>query len=224
MKTVAFDTSTKFLSIACFDGDEVKASFHEDIGMGHSERLIPEIKKIIKKLDWDIKEVGLVCVGLGPGSFTGIRIAVSAAKGLAAVLTCKLTGVPTMDVIADNASSLDGLVAPFMDARKDKVYTCIYRSSEGKLNKISDYMLVDADEFLKEIKEPILLIGDGAEKYRKLLDAYDLARYDISMDWYPKATDVGRRGIGMREFIPPEDLEPLYLHPKECNITQSKKI
>ncbi|MGB3111451.1 MAG: tRNA (adenosine(37)-N6)-threonylcarbamoyltransferase complex dimerization subunit type 1 TsaB, partial [Candidatus Omnitrophota bacterium] len=96
MKTLAFDTSTKYLTIACLEGEEVKAEFHKDVGIGHSEILVPTFKGLLEKLDWKITGIDLVCVGIGPGSFTGLRIAVATVKGLAAVIKNKLVGVPSM--------------------------------------------------------------------------------------------------------------------------------
>lgn len=220
MKILAFDTSTKFLSIACLKGNEVKASFHKDVGMNHSELLMPEIGKLIKSIEWEIGEIELVCIGLGPGSFTGLRIAAGAAKGLAAVLNCKIAGVPTMDAIVSNVTEKDGLVSPFLDARKDKVYACIYRVSKGSITRLSDYLLVEAQSFLGGLKEEVLFFGDGINKYKGKLDLCRLARYDETIDWYPKGIDVGRKGFETGKFIKAEDLKPLYLHPKECNVTK----
>lgn len=220
MKTLAFDTSTKILTIACLEDEKVKTVFHKDVGLSHSELLVPEIRRLTQDIGWDIKDIGLVCVGLGPGSFTGLRIAVSAVKGLAAVLKCKITGVPTMDAMAVNAIGENGLIAPFLDARKDKIYVCVYRITNGCVARVSDYLLEDAEYFLEGLKEKVLFFGDGVEKYKDKLDICPLARYDISMDWYPRAEHIGQIGLKMGTFIEAEDLEPLYLHPKECNVTK----
>ncbi|MFH1837563.1 MAG: tRNA (adenosine(37)-N6)-threonylcarbamoyltransferase complex dimerization subunit type 1 TsaB [Candidatus Omnitrophota bacterium] len=220
MKTLAFDTSTKFLSIACFEGAEIKASFHKDVGISHSELLIPEVKNLINSLGWNINEIGLICVGLGPGSFTGLRIGVSAVKGLALVMGCKITGVPTMDAMVKNITGKNGLVAPFMDARKGKVYTCVYKISNGKVQKLTDYSLVEAKEFLGTLKEEVMFFGDGLHKYKDELDSCVLARYNEKIDWYPKGVDIGLLGIDRKIFTAAEDLEPLYLHPKECNVVK----
>ena len=121
MKILAFDTSTKFLSVACLEGEELKAEFHEDVGIGHSEMLVPTFKDLLRKLDWKIIDVGLVCVGLGPGSFTGLRIAAATVKGLAAVIETKLVGVPSMDAMVLNFPTGEKNVATLLDARKGKV-------------------------------------------------------------------------------------------------------
>ena len=111
MKVLAFDTSTKYLSVACLEDEEVKSSYHEDAGIRHSEILTSTIKDMLDEANWKASDIELVCVGLGPGSFTGLRIGIATVKGLSAVLGNKVIGVPTMDdwkVTKDRAT----LVAP----------------------------------------------------------------------------------------------------------------
>ena len=126
MKTLAFDTSTKFLTIAGLDDDHVLSSFHEDVGIRHSEILVPTIDDVLLKAGWRLKDVDLIAVGIGPGSFTGLRIAVATVKGFLTVINAKVVGVPAMDAIAMNAPQDKKMIAPFLDARKEKVYSCMY--------------------------------------------------------------------------------------------------
>ncbi|MGB2661088.1 MAG: tRNA (adenosine(37)-N6)-threonylcarbamoyltransferase complex dimerization subunit type 1 TsaB [Candidatus Omnitrophota bacterium] len=224
MKILAFDTSTKFLTIAFLEDEAVKAEFHEPAGIRHSEILMPTIRDMLKGLGWKIGDIELVCVGLGPGSFTGIRIAVATVKGLAAVLQNKVIGVPSMDAIVMNFPPGGRLVAPFLDARKEKVYTCIYDRGGGKLERTTDYLLTTVDGLLGGLEEEVFFYGDGTEKYEEKLKEHPLARYDKGVDWYPRAADIGRIGF-KRSFHAtddPETLEPLYLHAKECNVTGVK--
>ena len=222
MKTLAFDTSTKYLTIACLEDEKIVSSFHEDVGVQHSELLIPTIKDLLGKLTWPLEKIDLICVGLGPGSFTGLRIAVATVKGLALVAKNKVIGVPTMDAIAMNAPEEKKLVAPFLDAHKGKVYSCIYERSEGGLTRLTDYMLTAADELLGSLKEEVYFFGGGITKYKDILETCPQAQYNKDMDWYPKAADIGRLGLKKsREGTDdPETIDPLYLHSKECNITK----
>jgi len=228
MKILAFDTSTKFLSIAFLEDDNVTAMFHEDAGMRHSMVLVPTIKKMLAELAWPLKEIELVCVGLGPGSFTGLRIAMATVKGMAAVLRNKVVGIPTMDAIAMNVlpEVPTKRVAPFIDARKGKVYTCAYDRSNGETERVTDYLLVTVDDLLSTLDEEVFFFGDAITKYKEKLDSCSLAHYAEDMDWYPRADIIGR--IGFRRFPDethdPESIEPLYLHSKECNITGPGRV
>src|SRR3989338_5391569 len=102
MKILAFDTSTKYLSVAGLENEKVLFEFHKPVCISHSEILIPTIKQVVEKLGWAIKDIELIAVGVGPGSFTGLRIGIAAVKGIFAVRAVKVVGVPSMDAIAAN--------------------------------------------------------------------------------------------------------------------------
>lgn len=221
MKTLAFDTSTKFLSVALLEDDNVKDAYHEDVGIRHSEILVPTIGGMLEKLSWKLGDIDLVCVGLGPGSFTGLRIAVATVKAFAAVLENKVIGVPTMDAMALNFQE-EGKLAPLLDAHKGMVYACIYERVGEKVEKNTDYLLVTIDDLLGGLREKVTFFGDGVGKYRDKLEAHPRAEIAENVDWYPKAADLGRIGLERARFgtDDPVSLEPLYLHAKECNITK----
>ena len=227
MKILAFDTSTKFLSIALLEDTEVVDALHEEAGVKHSEIFIPAIKEMLKKVSWSIEDIELVCVGLGPGSFTGLRIAMGTVKGLAIVLSNKVVGVPTMDAIALSPAAKDkgSRIAPLLDAHKEKVYTCIYDRSGEEVKKTTEYLLTGIDDFLGTLEKEVFFFGDGVAKYKEKLDASPLASYALSADWYPRAADIGK--LGFKKFLKgpddPETIDPLYLHSKECNITKRKQ-
>lgn len=225
MKILAFDTSTKFLTIACLEDDTVVSRYHEDVGIKHSKVLISMIGNVIEEAGWRLEELDLICVGIGPGSFTGLRIAVATVKGIALTLGVKVLGVPTMDAMVYNISKATGKFAPFMDARKGKVYSCIYDMAEEEPKRLTEYLLVSESELLGKLTEEVTFFGDGIEKYREELEAHPLAKYTQEVDWYPKAKDIGKIGFMRKgEAILAEEIEPMYLHAKECNITQKKKI
>jgi tRNA threonylcarbamoyladenosine biosynthesis protein TsaB len=222
MKILAFDTSTNFLTIACLEDGKVRAEFHKDAGIRHSEILVPTIKDMLDNLSWKIQDIELVCVGLGPGSFTGLRIAIATAKGFAAVLKNKVIGVPTMDAMAMNFPPEEKRVAPLLDARKEKVYSCIYDRKVESLARVTDYMLITIDELLDSLTEEVVFYGNGTVKYEEKLKQHPFARYNKETDWYPRAANIGRIGLKMStgKTTEAESLEPLYLHAKECNIVQ----
>lgn len=221
MKTLAFDTSTKFLSIALLEDEDVRAEYHRDEGIRHSEVLVPTIKDMLARLGWDARDVGLVSVGLGPGSFTGLRIAVATVKGLAAALDSKVIGVPSMDAIIMNYRGGAPLAAPLLDAHKGKIYSCVYAlGAPGGPERRTVHMLATVEELLAGLREKVVFFGDGAAKYRDTLESHSLAVYDESVDWYPRAADIGRIGLERSRSgtDDPAAIDPLYLHSKECNI------
>lgn len=225
MKILAFDTSTNFLSIACLQDEDIKSRFHEDSGLRHSEILVPTIGRILEGLKWDIRDIDLMVVGLGPGSFTGLRIGIATLKAIVASCGTKIAGVPTMDAIALNSPEDKMNVAPFLDAHKGKVYTCLYERREGKLVRGTDYSLVRAEEFLGKLNKKTFFFGNGIEKYRKELDSCDFAEYIDNIEWHPKAEDIARLAFGKipEGYMDAGSIEPLYLHSRDCAITKKKE-
>jgi len=222
MKILAFDTSTKFLSIALLEDDAVVKEYHEEAGIKHSEILIPTIKDLLESVNWKAEDIELISVGLGPGSFTGLRIGVATVKALSAALGCKVKGVPTMDAEAENAEDAEGKVALLLDAHKGKVYSAIYEKSSGHFKRVSDYMLIAIEDLLASLTEDVLFFGDGVDKYKEELNACKLAKYTEEIDWYPRGAVIGRLGFERSKegFDDPSTIDPLYLHEKECNITK----
>lgn len=221
MKILAFDTSTRYMSIACLKGGELVSEFHEDVGIRHSEILVPTIKRMLDALEWKPSDLELLCVGLGPGSFTGLRIAVATIKGAMLTLDAKAVGVPSMDAMAFNAPREKKIVSPLLDAHKGKVYSCIYDLSGGLPKRKTEYLLISPEDLVGGLKEDVFFFGNGVTKYKKSLDSSKFAHYDEGLDWYPRAARIGLLGLERSKSgaDDPESIEPMYLHAKECDIS-----
>ncbi|MBF0215563.1 MAG: tRNA (adenosine(37)-N6)-threonylcarbamoyltransferase complex dimerization subunit type 1 TsaB [Candidatus Omnitrophica bacterium] len=225
MKTLAFDASTKYLTVAVFDGAKCVSEYHEDMGIRHSEVLVPVFKELLEGLKWKIKDIDLVAAGLGPGSFTGIRIALSTAKALCSVLGAKLIGVPTMDAIIYNLTGkYKGQAAVALDARKGKIYSRIYNIDDKGPRPISGHLLLTVEEFSSSAREDTLSIGDAVNVYHGTLKRDTRISQDLYDDWFPRGRNIGMIASQMAEngTDDPKTLEPLYLHAKECNINRGK--
>lgn len=147
MKVLAFDCSTEILSVALqFDERQYFGSVRR-AGLNHSECLLPEIAGLLKKSDVTPAELDLIVCTKGPGSFTGLRIGISTAKGLAAGNNCPMVGVYTCDLLSAMHIGFDGLVVPIIDARKNRVYTAIYDGS----NRISEYLDISPLNLFKKL-------------------------------------------------------------------------
>ena len=146
MNLLAIDTSSDYLSLAVMRGGKLAGSIHRKCAMMHSSILVPSIDKVLKKARLKIADIDCFAVSVGPGSFTGLRIGVTTVKGLAYALKKKIVAVPTLDAIAANAGDFRGIVCPVLNARKNKVYACIYRSDGKSIKKISRYLLLPLDE------------------------------------------------------------------------------
>ena len=226
MKILSIDTSTDYLSIAITDGAKVLARYHRPSHRNHSRLLITVIAKLIKKSGLiqsrgmnsdpgsELLSIDGFCVSIGPGSFTGLRIGVVTVKGLAYALNKPVVTVPTLDVIARNAKGFKGIVVPVIDAKKSKVYACLYRSDGVTFKKISKYLLISAESLLKMtgIYDKVLFLGDGVRL---------VGREETIKNWHPRAdvaSGLAAESFKKKKFVSPEKLEPMYIYSMECDI------
>lgn len=231
MKILAIDTSTKFLSVAVVNGDRVIASYHRKAEMRHSARLIPTIDSVLKKAKLRPSDINGLAVSIGPGSFTGLRIGVTAVKTLAFALKKPVAAIPTLDVIAENARRHACLICPVLDAKKRKVYAALYKSDGNMPRKISGYLLVHPDELVDKINsmpaKKILFLGDGVDVYKEKFEKLGARAEFYGDGWQPRASVVARfavEKIRKKAFSDIFDLAPFYLYTKECDINPNFAI
>ncbi|MDD5680108.1 MAG: tRNA (adenosine(37)-N6)-threonylcarbamoyltransferase complex dimerization subunit type 1 TsaB [Candidatus Omnitrophica bacterium] len=232
MIVLGVDTSTEFLSVALIDEKKTLVKYDTVGKLNHSKLLIPTIKKSLAKARKKAKDIGLFAVGMGPGSFTGLRVGLTAVRALAIALNKPIIGVPTMDAIAYNGYqhlkkkkelSKNIRICTIIDAKKNQVYACIYRISGDKIIRKSKYLLEPAEDLIKKLNGEILFLGDGAALYKeKLLGNVGIkAEFIEDKRWFPRANIIAE--IGLERFRKgksdnPYDLEPMYLYARDCNV------
>lgn len=213
MIILAIDTSTDYLSLAIMRDGKIAGRFHRKCAMRHSSALVPMMDRLLKKARLRINDIDGFVLSIGPGSFTGLRIGAVTVKGLAYALKKSVVTVPTLDIIARNVKNFNGIICPVLDARKNKVYACLYKSYGKSIKRISKYLLLPASELLKKISkyDRVVLLGD--------MDDFNTFR---NKPWHPKAEEaalIGTKSFRRMKFVKPEDIEPLYLYSRECDIT-----
>lgn len=172
MKILAIDTSGTNCSVSIIDDNTVLADFTINNGTTHSQNLVPMIEQVEKFSNVQLSEIDAFACGVGPGSFTGLRIGIATIKGFALSLNKPILSVPSLLALAYNVSNHDGLICSIIDARNDNVYAGIYRNDNGSLILLDDYIsdnievLINA---LKEYDDNIIFVGDGADTYKQLL-------------------------------------------------------
>jgi len=220
MKILGLDTSTKILSLGVYDNGSVY-EYDVEYARKHSSQAIVSVQKVIQALGWELSDLDYLACGLGPGSFTGVRIGVALVKGLAFALNKPIVGVSTLDILALNADK-DGVIAPIIDAKRSLVYCSIYRRKNGKIKKIAPYMLVPIEEFLNKVSRNAFLLGDGCGLYKDeiLKKAKNLTAMDKDY-WYPKSGNVIRAAleqVKLKKITDTFKIKPIYLYSKECQI------
>ena len=231
MTILAIDTSTDYLSLAVMRGEKVIARFHRKSRMRHSSLLLPMIDRLLKKAQIKLNAIDYFCISIGPGSFTGLRIGVATIKGFSYALGKPIVAVPTLDAIAMNARASSGIICPILDARKSKVYACLYRSDGKNIKRISKYLLLPVKELLEKTAryDKIFFLGDAVDLIERSFPRPSLDHWrgqdricDSKFDWHPRADIVAKLGVGYckaKQFVTAERLEPLYLYSRECDVT-----
>ena len=170
MKILGVDTSTPIGSVALIDSDNVVAEHTLDIVRAHSSRLMPAIDSVLKWGDITVNDLDGCAVGIGPGSFTGIRIGVATIKSICYAVDKPIIGVSTLEAIAYNLRWSNSIICPLLDARRSETYGAIF---EGNTNwkRLSDDLCLPINAFLDRIKEDtspdctINFVGDGLATY-----------------------------------------------------------
>ena len=165
MKILAFETSAKAASVALMENGKLLGESYQNTGLTHSQTLMVMAEDLLKACSLTAKDVEAVAVAAGPGSFTGVRIGVAAAKGFAWGGELPCYGVSTLEAMARNLGVYQGYVVPAMDARRSQVYTAIFRAEKGELTRVEEDMAISLAELREKIKNfegPVFLVGDGA--------------------------------------------------------------
>ena len=164
MLILAFETSAKAGSVALLQDGKLLAESYQNTGMTHSQTLLSMAEEMLKNSGLTPKDVQAVAVAAGPGSFTGVRIGVAAAKGFAWGGELPCYGVSTLEAMALNLGVYDGYVVCAMDARRNQIYNAIFRAEQGTLHRLCPDRAISLEELAAEIKifeKPIFLVGDG---------------------------------------------------------------
>ena len=165
MLILAFETSAKAASVALLDGEKLLAESYQNTGMTHSQTLMVMAEDMLKQCGKTADNVDAVAVAEGPGSFTGVRIGVAAAKGFAWGLSIPCYGVSTLEAMAESLGIYDGYICPAMDARRSQVYNALFEVNRGKITRIREdraISLQDLEEDVKNLEKNIFLVGDGS--------------------------------------------------------------
>ena len=165
MKILALETSAKSVSAAVVENGAVLASSYQNTGLTHSRTLMPLVDGMLRAADLKLEQMELIAVAQGPGSFTGLRIGVSAAKGLAWAKELPCCGVSTLLAMAQNLRHMDGTIVCAMDARRNQVYNAVFRAENGQLTRLTEDRAVSLAELAEELKNAEgakFVVGDGA--------------------------------------------------------------
>lgn len=173
MKILALDSSGLVASVAIVEDEILLAEYTVNYKKTHSQTLLPMLNEIARMIELDLQTIDAIAVAGGPGSFTGLRIGSATAKGLGLALDKPLVSVPTVDALAYNLYGSSAYICPIMDARRNQVYTGIYRfEGDTFVTELSQVPLgvEELAEKLNALDQTVILLGDGVPVYREMLE------------------------------------------------------
>ena len=201
MKVLAFDTSSKALSLAILEDKQILAETTINIKKNHSITLMPAIDFLMASLDWTPKDLDRIAVAQGPGSYTGLRIAVATAKTLAHTLKIELVGVSSLQALVPEQA--EGLVIPVMDARRNNVYAGFYQSGQA-VRPEAHLPLAEVLEIAGAADQPVTFVGETTAFVEQIEAALPQAAIQPTL---PEAATIGRLGLDLpaqsiHDFVP----------------------
>jgi len=220
---LAIDTATRVGSVALVARDQVVVSRYFDIGLQHTQRLFVEVEEICRAAGVEVAALEAVAVTMGPGSFTGLRIGLAAAKGLCMVNNKKLVGVSTLAVLAARIPYAIMPVCALLDARKQQVYAGLYDTSQGLPVLSAKPVAIEPATLLEEhAGKDILYTGDGVEAYAELIDAAQGAHRAPLHCARPHASALGVlawKKLERGEVVDLKTAEPEYLRAPDAKVS-----
>ena len=226
MRILALDTSTPRGSVALLDGPDLAGELRITSQETHSARLLRSVDFLLGTLGWKLSDLNLIAAGIGPGSFTGIRIGLATALGLAQSLRLPFSGVSGLDALALQVSFLESTVGVVLDAQRSQLYYAEYRCQGGKIHQVQHPALLYPADLERNLRRRHLyLVGDAALGFfESLKNSRAGWPRMIAADLY-LACGIGRLALARRrswrsgEFL---TAEPLYIRPPDAVKPTSK--
>jgi tRNA threonylcarbamoyladenosine biosynthesis protein TsaB len=231
LKILGIDTSTKFCNLSLIEDKDILIEYTiNGLKKKHSSILVPAIKDLLKTIDLKMEEIDGIAVSTGPGSFTGLRIGLSVAKGLCYARSLPLLGIPTLDAMAFSLREIPYLICPVLESKKDEIYDVVFRGGDS-LHRVMDYKCEDIKSLLARLsllKEKIIFLGDGIKKYQDNIKekiGKDALFIDSQLN-LPVASNIAFLGLNKLKKEEENDvskLSPFYLRKSEAEIIWEKK-
>ena len=231
MKILALETSAKAVSAAVVEDGKLLASSYQDSGLTHSRTLMPMVQHLLQNSDLTLDQMDGIAVAQGPGSFTGIRIGVSTAKGLALAADKPVLGVSTLEAMAWNISHLDGLILCAMDARRNQVYNALFQADGGELHRECPDRAISLEELAEELAgdpREKTVVGDGAVLCAEFLRAHQIpcriAPPHLVMQNAASVGFAAQRAAQAGAWSTSQDLLPVYLRLSQAERERNERL
>ncbi len=224
MTILGIETATMTGGVALLDEKRLISEYTLNVRTTHTARLMPALDQILKDSSVDKGEIDGVAISMGPGSFTGLRIGLATAKGLALGLDIPLLGVPTLDALARNMPFARYQICPVLDAKKKEVYASLFRYENDLLVRLAPYQVIPPADLMNQIHEKTIFVGDAVDVYRGFISEKlgDHALFAPDSQRLPRAAIVAGMGlVKLRagEYLDVMSAEPIYIRPSDAEIS-----
>ena len=223
--TLGIDTATSVGSLALARDGEVLGSETIVEDAEHSAALGPALDRLLGRCGTTLREVRGLGVGLGPGSYTGLRVGIAFAKGLEFGLGVPLVGVPSFEAMVYACRDFDGTIGALVDARMGGIYAGLYRVHGSAVKVVREPWVVDTGKFALEVEGPLLFVGPDAAVMHKLGKGFEDATF------YQKNPDAGYTALQAATLLAERKtterfatIEPYYLRPSFAELSQQRKL
>lgn len=231
MKILAIDCSAKAVSVALSQDNKLIAEVFLNIKLTHSETLMPMVSQVLDNAKLTLNDIDAFAVTAGPGSFTGVRIGISAIKGMAfgdQKPVYPFSTLMAMPLVLNKG--FNGVVCGLMDARRNQFYNALFKMENGEIIRLTEDRLITADDLIKELKEfncPILLMGDGAELFYALSgedSAFTLAPESVRLQRASGIAVAAASGKNSPDAVTPNELQTVYLRKSQAEREREEKL
>ena len=230
MRILALDSSGLVATVAIVEDEQTVAEYTVNYKKTHSQTLLPMLDEIVKMTEFDLNTIDAIAVAGGPGSFTGLRIGSATAKGLGLALDKPLIHVPTVDGMAYQLFGCKGLICPIMDARRNQVYTGIYRF-EQQFEIVESQMAISVEELIAKLNaygEKVTFLGDGVSVYKALLEEGLNIEYAFAPAHVNRQSAAAVGTLGMQYYIEgklesAKEHQPDYLRVSQAERERAEK-
>lgn len=172
MKLLGIDTTSNVATVAVVEEHICLGEIIINSSKTHSQKIMPIIDDLLRELELEVKDLDGIVVSSGPGSFTGVRIGMATAKAIGHGAGLPVYTVSALEAMSNNATFFDGIICPIMDARRDQVYTAMFRNDSGKLVRVLEDSPLSIDELLDLLNtknEKVLFLGDGIQRFEAII-------------------------------------------------------
>ncbi len=216
MKILAFDCSSKTMAVAIGEDQTVLASAEAADNRNHAPHLMPMIDDLFAKTKMKPRDIDVIGVTVGPGSFTGLRIGIATAKGFGDMLNIPLIPLSSLDALALNYKGYRGILVPILDARKSQVYAAVYDNRKGEMKKLLEETAVDPLTDLAAVLEEfddILFFGDAVENWHGAIEERYGKRCTFGVDPYHGIRGAALIALtaGAERAVSAEEILPKYI-------------